>query len=224
VHPPATTRFDVIISKWENDALGQAVAARLAAVAGPNLRVRILIDGGGNLFLSEPEAPTPPRSIASSTRWRSTRNRGGAHPQPVRALRPPQAGDRGRPAGVDGGRNFSQCAFFRHHDVTLVLGGPLVAQMQQRFDAYWEDQGGQPRWRTWPAPNRRTPPITSRRQRPRTACPSCIRSRATASWPRPSTRRWTGQAPYLRGKRLPDDSRLVVRLAGPAAAASMSAW
>src|SRR5207253_3093754 len=42
-----------------------------------------------------------------------------------------------------GGRNFSRCAFFRDHDLTFVLDGPLVGQMQQRFDAYWDDQGGQ---------------------------------------------------------------------------------
>src|SRR5205823_6200628 len=32
----ATTRIDVIMFQWESDQVGQAIAARLAAVAGPN--------------------------------------------------------------------------------------------------------------------------------------------------------------------------------------------
>src|SRR5439155_19623262 len=50
----ATCRIDVVMFYWENDAIGEDLAARLAAKAGPNLRVRVLIDGGGNLVFGRP--------------------------------------------------------------------------------------------------------------------------------------------------------------------------
>src|SRR5262249_35072011 len=51
----ATPRIDVLMFFWEDDPLGQEVAARLLARAGPHLRVRVLIDGGGNLIFGEPK-------------------------------------------------------------------------------------------------------------------------------------------------------------------------
>src|SRR6185312_7416510 len=51
----ATRQIDIIMFQWENDPLGQALVARVAARAGPHLRVRILIDGGGNLCFNEPD-------------------------------------------------------------------------------------------------------------------------------------------------------------------------
>jgi hypothetical protein len=55
----ASCRIDVLMFIWDNDPLGWAVAQRLAARAGPDLPVRVLVDGGGNLIFGQPdEAPT----------------------------------------------------------------------------------------------------------------------------------------------------------------------
>jgi cardiolipin synthase len=140
----ATTRIDVIMFQWETDEVGRQIAARLAAVAGPNLRVRILIDGGGNLYFSEPEtanADQVNRVVADLAQ----------HPyiEVVRIRNPFARYDHRKIVIVDGklawtgGRNFCREAFFGHHDLTFVLDGPLVAQIQRRFDDYWESQGGQ---------------------------------------------------------------------------------
>jgi cardiolipin synthase len=140
----ATSRIDVIMFQWESDALGKKIAARLAAVAGPNLHVRVLIDGGGNLFFSEPEAA----AAADVNRVIYDLSQ---HPyiQVVRTRNPFARYDHRKIVLVDGrlawtgGRNFCREAFFCHHDLTFVLQGPLVAQMQLRFDSSWESQGGQ---------------------------------------------------------------------------------
>src|SRR5262245_29345176 len=50
----ATCRIDVIMFYWESDGLGERLAARLAARAAAGVRVRVLIDGGGNLFFGHP--------------------------------------------------------------------------------------------------------------------------------------------------------------------------
>jgi cardiolipin synthase len=140
----ATTRIDVIMFQWESDEVGQAIAARLAAAAGPNLRVRVLIDGGGNLYFSEPED-------ANASQVNRVVTNLAHHPyiEVVRIRNPFARYDHRKIVIVDGrlawtgGRNFSREAFFCHHDLTFVLDGPLVAQMQRRFDSYWESQGGQ---------------------------------------------------------------------------------
>jgi cardiolipin synthase len=140
----ATTHIDVIMFQWENDELGKAIAGRLAAVAGPNLHVRILIDGGGNLYFSEPDD-------ADATQVNRVVLNLAHHPyiEVVRIRNPFARYDHRKIVIVDGrhawtgGRNFCRCAFFAHHDLTFVVDGPLVAQMQRRFDNYWERQGGQ---------------------------------------------------------------------------------
>lgn len=141
----ATTRIDVIMFQWESDELGQAIAARLAAVASPRLHVRILIDGGGNLYFSEP-------GDASAVEINRVVNNLAHHPyiEVVRIRDPFACYDHRKIVLVDGrlawtgGRNFCRSAFYGHHDLTFVLDGPLVGQMQERFDRYWENQGGAP--------------------------------------------------------------------------------
>jgi len=140
----ATSHIDVIMFQWESDKLGQAIAARLAAVAGPNLKVRILIDGGGNMFFSEPED-------ADAVAVNRVIHNLAQHPyiEVVRIRNPFARYDHRKLVIIDGrlawtgGRNFCSCAFFEHHDLSFVLTGPLVGQMQQRFETYWEEQGGQ---------------------------------------------------------------------------------
>ena len=43
-----------------------------------------------------------------------------------------------------GGRNFTYPAFFVRHDLSFTLQGPLVTAMEQCFENYWRDQGGEP--------------------------------------------------------------------------------
>jgi cardiolipin synthase len=140
----ATRQIDVLMFYWENDALGAAVAARLAAKAGPQVHVRVLVDGGGNLVFCKPEyAPEGHvnRVIAELAHH--------PHVQVVRIRNPFGHFDHRKLVLVDGcvawtgGRNFSASAFFKHHDLSFTLTGPLVGELQDRFDAFWQEQGGQ---------------------------------------------------------------------------------
>jgi cardiolipin synthase len=139
----ATKSIDVIMFQWESDPLGEEIAARLAARAGPGLRVRVLIDGAGNLYFNEPEscsAPEANRVIAALAR----------HPyvEVVRIRNPFGSYDHRKLVLIDGrlvwtgGRNFTSPAFFEHHDLSFVFGGPLVCRLQQHFNEYWQRQDG----------------------------------------------------------------------------------
>jgi cardiolipin synthase len=139
----ATHQIDVIMFQWENDPLGEALAARIAARAGPNLRVRVLVDGGGNLFFNEPDD----LSTAKCNRVVAALMH---HPyiEVVRIRNPFGRYDHRKLVLIDGrlawsgGRNFSQAAFFEDHDLSFVLEGPLVPRLQQRFEKYWRTQTG----------------------------------------------------------------------------------
>ncbi len=135
--------IDVIMFQWEADGLGEQIAARLMARAGPGLRIRVLIDGGGNMFFGVPEhacARTVNRVVCALAR----------HPyiEVVRIRNPFCCYDHRKLVIIDGcvawtgGRNFSAEAFFEHHDLSFVLEGPLVDRLQERFDRYWRDQDG----------------------------------------------------------------------------------
>src|SRR5262249_34244827 len=113
--------IDVIMFHWEADPLGEQIAARLAARAGPGLRIRVLIDGGGNLVFGEPDgacARTVNRLVSALAR----------HPyiEVVRIRNPFACFDHRKLVLIDGrvawtgGRNFSGPAFFEHHDLSLT--------------------------------------------------------------------------------------------------------
>ena len=61
-------------------------------------------------------------------------------------------------------RNFIEAAFTTEHDLTYTLGGPLAAELDERFEEFWHRQGGSPAvpWvGTWLPPSpatRRAPP------------------------------------------------------------------
>jgi cardiolipin synthase A/B len=137
--------IDVIMFQWDCDELGRAIAAKLAAVASSQLHVRILIDGGGNLFFCEPEQ-------ASADEVNRVVHDLAKHPnvEVVRIRNPFARYDHRKLVIVDGkwvwtgGRNFSKPAFFEHRDLSFVLQGALIGQYQAHFDAAWQQQGGQP--------------------------------------------------------------------------------
>jgi cardiolipin synthase len=144
----ATHRIDVLMFYWENDALGAEVAARLAARAGPDLRVRVLVDGGGNLIFGKAKKPGRPpvnQVVADLARQ--------PYVEVLRIRNPFARFDHRKLVLVDGraawsgGRNFTSNSFFKNHDLSYTLRGPLVAELQQLFDDYWTNQGGKPKLR-----------------------------------------------------------------------------
>ena len=140
----ATSRIDIIMFYWENDPLGVELIERLAARGGPNLRIRILIDGGGNLIFGQ-----PCHASAAQVNGAVARLLHNPHIEILRIRNPFARFDHRKLVLIDGriawtgGRNFDFPAFFNTHDLSFTLEGPLVTELQQRFDDYWRDQGGQ---------------------------------------------------------------------------------
>src|SRR5258708_40218466 len=50
----AACQIDVLMFQWENDPTGAEIAAHIKARANSHVRVRILVDNGGNLFFGQP--------------------------------------------------------------------------------------------------------------------------------------------------------------------------
>ena len=144
----ATARIDVLIYQWDSDALGWALARRLAARAaslcdehGP--AVRVLVDGGGNLIFGPPEDRTAAQVNAAVT-WLAKQ----PNVEVLRTRNGLARFDHRKLVVVDGrvawsgGRNFTISSFFDYHDVSYLLRGPLVDDMAGRFEAAWRDAGG----------------------------------------------------------------------------------
>src|SRR5262249_26174203 len=128
----ATRRIDVLMFYWENDTLGEEIAAWLAARAGPNFPVRVLVDGGGNLVFGRAEYARGQcynRVIAKLAQK--------PYVQVIRIRNPFARFDHRKLVLVDGqvawtgGRNFAHSSFFKHHDISYTLTGPLVTELQQ---------------------------------------------------------------------------------------------
>jgi cardiolipin synthase len=139
----ARCRIDVLMFEWENDALGATVASWLAAKASPQLHVRVLVDGGGNLIFGNPEHKAGfnvNRVVCALAEW--------PHVEVIRTRNPFGRFDHRKLVLADGrlawagGRNFTHASFFHHHDLSFTLAGPLVGQLQELFDASWREQGG----------------------------------------------------------------------------------
>jgi cardiolipin synthase len=141
----ATRRIDVLIFEWSNDAVGAAIAHLIAAKAGPELRVRILVDGGGNLLFG---TPTPENGGDVNRLVKELAHT--PYVEVIRARDPFGRFDHRKLIVVDGrvawtgGRNLTERAFFGQHDLSLTVAGPLVADLQACFDAAWRHEGGQP--------------------------------------------------------------------------------
>ncbi len=149
----AACRIDVYMYLWGSDEVGWHVARRLAAKAGPDLPVRVLADGGGQLLHGEPRHARADE-VNQALCWLAR--------QPhVQVIRERNSGFRfdhrklvvadGRVAW-DGGRNFVDSAFFKDHDLSYTLSGPLAAECARRFDEDWQFQGGEPPAVPAPAP------------------------------------------------------------------------
>jgi cardiolipin synthase len=141
----AACRIDVLMYLWDSDPLGEEVAAHLASRAGPGCRVRVLVDGGGNLIDGLPKG-------ASAAEVNRVVCRLARQPY-VEVIRTRNAAARfdhrklvvadGRLAW-SGGRNFTAPSFFEYHDLSYTLAGPLAGEMAEVFEDFWREQGGTP--------------------------------------------------------------------------------
>jgi cardiolipin synthase len=139
----AVNRIDVLMFQWDNDQVGQELAHILAAKALPDLPVRVLVDGGGNLVFGNRRSPSDPdvnRSIRELAQQPNV--------DVIRSRIPFARFDHRKLVLIDGriawtgGRNFTERAFFCEHDLSLTVTGPLVAQLQECFDQSWCEQSG----------------------------------------------------------------------------------
>jgi cardiolipin synthase len=139
----ATCRLDVLMFLWDNDPLGWDIARHLAARAGPDCPVRVLVDGGGNLIFGLPETA----DVADVNRvvcWLARQ----PHVEVLRTRNPCARFDHRKLVLADGGeawtggRNFTHASFFGQHDLSFTLGGPLAAELAETFERFWQEQGG----------------------------------------------------------------------------------
>lgn len=141
----ACSRLDVLMYLWGNDEVGWRVARRLAAKAGPGLPVRVLVDGGGNLTQGEPKHASA-AAVNAAVCWLARQ----PHVTVVRTRNANFRFDHRKLVVADGrvawtgGRNFVESAFTTDHDLTYTLGGPLAADLAERFERFWHRQGGSP--------------------------------------------------------------------------------
>jgi cardiolipin synthase len=139
----ATSSIDVLMFYWENDEVGEQVAQHLAVKASPTLRVRVLVDGGGNLVFARPSG-LPSSEVHRVLGWLMRQ----PYVEVIRIRNPFARFDHRKLVLVDGswawtgGRNFAQNAFFQHHDLSFTVTGLLVDELQERFEDFWRQQGG----------------------------------------------------------------------------------
>lgn len=158
----AEQRIDVLMFQWENDAMGAALAACLAAKAGPKLRVRVLVDGGGNLIFGHP-AHTHPADVNGVVAQLAQL----PYVEVIRIRNPFGRVDHRKLVLVDGriawtgGRNFTHQSFFDQRDVSLTVSGPLAAELGRLFEEFWRDQGGKPVAEAAPVPVSVAAPATT---------------------------------------------------------------
>jgi cardiolipin synthase len=142
----ACRRLDVLMFTWDNSEVGRGVAERLAARAGPGLRVRVLVDGGGNLIFPAPGDGSAAAEVNRTVCWLARQ----PYVEVVRTRSPLGHFDHRKLVVADGrlawsgGRNFTHLAFWGRHDLSFTVAGPLAAELGERFEQFWREQGGAP--------------------------------------------------------------------------------
>jgi cardiolipin synthase A/B len=148
----ATCRLDVLMYQWNADDVGWRTARRLAAKAGPNLSVRVLIDGGGNLLHGDPREASA-TEVNQAVCWLAAQ----PHVTVIRVRDPAFRFDHRKLVVADGrvawsgGRNLADDAFFEQHDLSYTVVGPPAATLAAAFEHAWEFHGG-PEVAPLPAP------------------------------------------------------------------------
>lgn len=156
----AQCRLDVLMYIWDNDPVGWDIAQRLAAKAGPQLPVRVLVDGGGSLLQGTPKEASA-KEVNAVECWLARQ----PYVQLIRTRDPWNRHDHRKLVVADGhtawtgGRNFSEVSFFKVHDVSFTVAGPLAAEMDAVFEDFWQEQGGLPGVVFAPPPE---PPVNAR--------------------------------------------------------------
>lgn len=139
----ATCRIDVLMFEWEDDEVGAAIARWLTARAGPHFRVRVLVDGGGNLIFGRPfgaGAAQVNRAVTTLAR--------NSYVEVVRTRNPYARFDHRKLVLADGviawsgGRNLVARAFREQHDLSFTVAGPLAGDLAEIFERFWREQGG----------------------------------------------------------------------------------
>jgi len=155
----AACRIDVLMYLWDDDPIGRDVATRLASRAGPDLPVRVLVDGGGNLLQGEPKEASA-AEVNRVVCWLSRQ----PYVQLLRTRDPGLHFDHRKLVVADGrtawsgGRNFTRRAFLEDHDLSYTVVGPLAAEAAAVFENFWREQGGRA---AGPLPSSPTPPYTA---------------------------------------------------------------
>jgi cardiolipin synthase len=137
----AVERIDIMMFLWESDDVGSAVAEWLSARAAAGVHVRVLVDGGGNLIFSHARPGVDVNAAVCAL---------ASHPnvEMVRTRDPFCCFDHRKLVIADGcrawsgGRNLTHKSFYGQRDVSLVVSGPLVVDLQQCYEEAWQEQGG----------------------------------------------------------------------------------
>ncbi|MFO0809453.1 MAG: phosphatidylserine/phosphatidylglycerophosphate/cardiolipin synthase family protein [Gemmataceae bacterium] len=139
----ATRRIDVLMYLWGDDEIGWHVARKLSSRAGPNLRIRVCVDGGGNLTQGEPRSASA-NEVNRAVCWLARQ----PYVELLRTRNPAARLDHRKLVVVDGqvawngGRNFVASAFRTDHDLSYTVSGVLAARMATVFEEFWQREGG----------------------------------------------------------------------------------
>ena len=150
----AMCRIDVLMYLWDDDPIGWDVAKRLASRAGPDLPVRVLVDGGGNLLQGEPKTASA-AEVNRVVCWLSRQ----PNVQFLRTRDPGLHFDHRKLVVADGraawsgGRNLTRRAFLEDHDLSYTVAGPLAAEADCVFETFWREQGGRAAGPSPPSPD-----------------------------------------------------------------------
>lgn len=148
----ATHQIDVLMYLWGSDPVGWELARRIAARAGPDVLVRVLVDGGGNLLQGESEHSAG--EVNEVVCWLARQ----PYVQVIRTRNPLFRFDHRKLVIIDGcwvwsgGRNFTEEGFCECHDVSYVLTGEQTGTLAEDFEKFWQEQGGHPGPPTPPPP------------------------------------------------------------------------
>jgi cardiolipin synthase len=139
----ATCSLDVFMFEWEEDAIGKAIAEHLVAKAGPHLRVRVLVDGGGNLIFGRPFDANAAKVNHLLATLAET-----PYIEVLRTRNPFLRFDHRKLVLADGcrawmgGRNLVARSFYEQRDLSFTVEGPIGAELAARYDCFWQEQGG----------------------------------------------------------------------------------
>ena len=146
----AQRNINVLMYLWDSDAIGWSLARRLARQAkimakgcSDAITVRVVVDGGGNLFHSAPGNKAD-SAVNGVVVWLSNQ----PHVRVIRGRNAFAQFDHRKLVLVDeqiawsGGRNFTLSSFFEYRDLSYTVRGPILAELRATFARAWKRSGG----------------------------------------------------------------------------------